>query len=257
VKRNRIAVLLLAGCALSALAGCGSAPGPGVRHEAMVPFSPAERDLFLAAQGDFYRIQRGDLLGVFFIDKDLNQQLKQPEVLVLPDGSASFIGVDRLEVAGRTVVQLDSTLTARYGQSLRDVDLSVVVTKSAGIQVYVLGEVRNPDLYSVPAHGFTVMGAIARAGGFQDGADRGSVTLIRLTPEGYLCREMNLAAIRKGLAFDAALADLRSYDIIYVSRSALGDFAAFSRDVVQALSHYTGLVLDVRAIERGTVLYGR
>lgn len=255
--RSRIIALALAAWGLSAVVGCGSAKGPAISHEAVVPFTEEAKQRFLEAQGSFYRVQRGDILAVFFTDRDLNELLKQPEVIVLPDGSANFRGLDRLEVAGRTIAYVDSVLTAYYGQKFREVDLSVIVAKSVGLQVYVLGEVAHPDLYSVPPNGFTVMGAIARAGGFQDGADRGSVTLIRLTPEGYLCREMDLSAIRKGLVFDPALADLRSYDIIYVSRTVLGDFAAFSRDVVQGLSHYTGLVLDVRAIERGTVLYGR
>lgn len=257
MKRIRIVALLFVALPLAAIAGCGTARGPAISHEAMFPFTEEAKQKFLAAQGSLYRIQCGDLLAVYFTDKALNEEMKQPEVLVLPDGSANFRGVDRLEVAGRSVAYVDSVLTAYYGRTRRDVDLSVIVTKSAGLEVYVLGEVREPNLYGVPPNGFTVLGAIARAGGFRDGADKGSVTLIRLTPEGYLCREMDLSSIRKGLVFDPVMADLRPYDIIYVSRTTLGDFAAFSKDVVLALSYYTGLVLDVRAIESGNVFYGR
>lgn len=250
------ALALALGGALFA-SGCGSSRGPAIRHEALVPFSEGDHKLVSAAQYSPYRIQRGDLLGVFFISEELNEFMKQPEVLVLPDGSASFVGVDRVEVAGRTVTYLDSLLTARYSEKLRVVDLSVTVVKSVGTQVYVLGEVREAGLYNVPQQGFTVLGAITLAGGFQEGADKGSVSLIRLTPEGYLCREIDLSSVRKGRFFDAALVDVRPYDIIFVSRTAIGDFVAFSRDVVRSLGDYTNIIMDARAIESGAVIYGR
>ena len=127
--------------------------------------------------------------------------------------------------------------------------IKVIVNEVAAQQIFVLGEVRQPGAVELPSHGLGVLSAVAMAGGFIDGADKGSVVQIRVAPDGYLCREFDLSSLHEGKSFDPRLMDLQPFDIIYVTRSFMGDLYAFSRDVVGSLTNYTRLILDLRTIQ--------
>ena len=246
-SRSRFRVIRVAlWLSLAVLAGCATAPGPIVNHETVLPLDAAQKAALAKVREQPYRVQRGDELAVYFLHSDT---YKQPGVLVLPDGSANFVGIDRVEIAGHTLAWVDSVLTAGYADKLRDPALSVVVNKTAGLLVYVLGNVKAPGAYNIPSQGLGIVGAIAMAGGYEYGAASGSVALVRVSPDGYLCREMNLGSLQKGERLDAAVFDLQPYDIIFVPRSPIGDFVAFSQEVVGSLARYTGGILDVRQIQ--------
>ena len=123
-------------------------------------------------------------------------------------------------------------------------------------KVYVLGEVERPGGYDHEGPGFNVISAIAAAGGYNTFVATGSVALIRMSPEGYHCREMDLGSISHGYEFDASILDLQPYDIIYVSRSAIGDFAVFSENLLEGLLRFTNLATDIRYLTIQNV-YGR
>ncbi len=235
----------------AALGGCASSRGLVVKREVNLPFNEEQRNSLLTTTAMPYRIQRGDLMSVRFLH---TEAYKQPEVLVLPDGSSNFVGLDRVPVAGLTVDHLDSLLTARYGQIILDPDLSVVIMKSVGRQVYVLGEVKTPGLFNLPTDGMGILGAVAMAGGFSDAAAKGSVVLLRVTPEGYVCREIDLSDLGSGRSIDAAFFDVIPYDVVYVPRSKIGDFALFSRDIATSLLSYTRFVLDMKALSNPSYL---
>jgi protein involved in polysaccharide export with SLBB domain len=248
--------LLVAGCVMLTpvlLGGCASG-NKLLNREMRVPFSAEQREALSGAKTIPYRLQRGDVVSVLFqYEKDLNQF----DVLVLPDGSATFVGLDRVLVAGKTVAEVDSLLTAGYAQQYRDPDLSIVVERITGRPVYVMGEVRNPGLYDVAVEGLGVLGAIAMAGGFQPNAAQGEVVQIRVSPDGYLCRELNLKSMRDTKKVDAQVFDLQPYDIIYVTRDWIGDFAAFSRDVVGSFLQYTQFLLNARYINDPSAIWRR
>jgi protein involved in polysaccharide export with SLBB domain len=225
---------------LMSLGGCASS-GDVVRRETTIQFSDEDRARIATTKAAPYEIQHGD---IFSVSSLVDQELTQNELLVLPDGSASFVGLGPRAVAGQTVTQVEVMLREEYSQSYRDVDLTLVVHKTVGRQVYVLGEVRNPGLYDVSSAGAGIVGAIARAGGFAKWASDGSVVLMRLTSDGYLCRELDLGGLKNGNAFDTAALDLKPFDIIWVSRSRIGNFASFSQDVIGSLNEYTRLILD-------------
>jgi protein involved in polysaccharide export with SLBB domain len=245
-RATRSALALAAAVVLAAaLGGCASSRGLIVKREVTLPFNEEQRQSLQTATAMPYRIQRGDLMSIHFL---YSENYKQPEVTVLPDGSSSFIGLDRVPVAGLTVDQLDSLLTARYSQFIRDPDLTVVVDKSVGRQVYVLGEVKTPGIFNLPVGGAGLLGAVALAGGFTDQAAKGSVVLLRVTPDGYICREVDLAAMASGRNVASALFDLQAYDVVLVPRTAIGDFAVFARDFAASMLSFTRLVFDLRGM---------
>jgi protein involved in polysaccharide export with SLBB domain len=245
-----IRITLAAGI-LGLLAGCGSVSrGPAVKREMAITFTSEQQEAIAAADGKGYLIRRGDILEV----RDLfNEILNQEQVLVLPDGTASFFGLDPVRVAGVALVDVDNLLTTEYAKEFRDPKVSVAVKKLGGTDIYVMGEVRQPGRYEMPREGFSLLAAIAMAGGFEKGADRGSVVMVRVTPTGYLCREIDLSNFEGGLAFDPVVADLQPYDVVYVTRSAIGDFAAFTSGLVTSLLSYTQLAADLKYVVEGNV----
>jgi protein involved in polysaccharide export with SLBB domain len=250
VMRNAISLVLMLG-ALAILAGCGSvATGPAVKREASVAFTAEQRAAMEAIDLRDYVIRRGDVLAV----RDLfNEVLNQDNVLVLPDGSATFFGLPQIRVVNMTLGQLNDLLNREYAKEFRDPKVTAAVRQLGASDVYVLGEVRNPGAYPIPEYGFTAMAAVAKAGGFASGADKGSVVLVRVTEQGYMCRELDLSGFASGKTFDPGVIDIRPYDVIYVSRTAIGDFAAFTTGLVSSLLQYTQLMVDAKYITQGDV----
>jgi hypothetical protein len=79
----------------------------------------------------------------------------------------------------------------------------------------VIGDVRNPGSY-VGLERTTLLGAIARAGGFTDYADRDEVVVVRETDKGSERHTLDIAAILSGKAPDDFV--LKPRDIVWVSR---------------------------------------
>lgn len=247
--RNRIigvALILLLGLAAG---GCGGGAHPVVRSD-FVEFSPEQRQSIDAQSHREYRIQANDILKVAFLNL---ADLTQTGVLVLPDGAINLVGVDRLEVAGLTLAEADSLITAAYAREYKDPQLSVIVAETRGHQVYVLGEVRNPGLVTLPPGGLGVVGAVTLAGGFTaDAAEEGAV-LVRVTPEGYLAQEIDLSGFQTTAFSDLATVNLAPYDIIYVPRSRIGDFAYFTKSVLAGLVSITRIAADINYLSNGTI----
>lgn len=243
-------VLTTCGLALALLVGgCGgSGPRPSTRST-FVEFSPEQKLAIQNQKASEYRIQEGDILRIAFT---YEQNLSQDGVLVLHDGSISLVGVDRVVVAGLTMTQADSVITKAYAKEYREPDLSVLMFKSKGQQVYVLGEVRNPGFYDVPTEGLGIVGAIAMAGGFNENAAADGTALVRITPEGYLCQEVNLGDIGDVSSFELATVQLQAYDVVYVPRSRQGDFMAFSRSVLAGVVNITRIAADIRYLTGGS-----
>ncbi len=232
--------------AVLACAGCAGSNKQVVSRQMLLPFNDEQREALARTEAAPYLLQRGD---VFAVESLADEELRQPGVLVLPDGTASLTHIGNMRVAGLSIGEVEGQINAAYSRQFRDVHLNVVLREVSGRKVYVLGEVKLPGLHDIGREGVGIMGAIAMAGGLTDWASQGSIVVLRLTPEGYFSREFDISSLRKGRAFDAAALDLQPYDIVYVNRSKIGDFAAFTRDVVGSLAQYSRLILDMRVIE--------
>lgn len=241
----RLMMLTAAVATMAALVGCAGS-GSDVLRTAFVEYDAQQQSEYQSAKFGEYRIQEGDELAVVFsyLD-DLNQQ----GVKVLPDGSVTLPGIDRVVVMGRTVSQADSLITSRYAEKYRSPDLSVLVEESVGRMVYVLGEVHHPGLHPVPNGGIGILSAISVAGGFTEDAKKSHTVLVRMDEQGYLCQEIDLTKFHtiEGIALTGV--GLKTYDVVYVPRSKIGDFSYFSKSVLSGLVDMTRIITDVRFID--------
>lgn len=183
-----------------------------------------------------YIIGAGDVLDVVFL---FHSNLNTLDLTVRPDGRISLPYLGDVDAAGRTPAELDSLLTNRFGEVLRDPELSVIVKKPAARRVYVLGEVRAPGAFELRTP-TTVVQAIAHAGGMSKGASPAHVVVLRrVSRTRVIGVEVNVDAILDGRAMEDDLL-LRKYDIVYVPKRPL--YSAM--DFMQAVNEIVRPIKD-------------
>jgi len=239
-----LGVILLA--ATVALTGCGSAGGPAPVRTELVPFTPEQQQQISEVRDAEYRFRCGDQVALDFKFED---SLDRSRLLVLPDGRITLPGgVDPVMARGLTVPELDKALTAAYAIDYRSPELSVMIETLAELHVYVMGYVQHPGAIKVPAGGLSLLQAVAAAGGYHKDADASQTVVMRVTPEGFMLRQIDLSHLEKRGIIDLVAMDLQPYDVIYVPRSAIGDLSYFTSEFVGSLLSYGDLFFDVYTI---------
>lgn len=121
-----------------------------------------------------YTVKPGDLLSIsVWKEPDL-----QGPVLVRPDGAFSFPLVGQVDANGRTVAQLQQTVTDRLKKFISDPVVTVTVQEVKGNKVYVIGQVNKPGEFVVNPR-VNVMQALSMAGGFTAFASLGDIRILR------------------------------------------------------------------------------
>ena len=134
--------------------GCKTSGGPPLTEIAEAINSTLEPEEAVLAPGDQIAVR-------FPFSPTWDQTLQ-----IAPDGSASFMGIGDLHVAGMTIASLRSNLMQAYSYVIENPDLNVALTSIAARRVYVMGEVLEPGEMELRADGrLTLIEALARAGG--------------------------------------------------------------------------------------------
>lgn len=127
-----------------------------------------------SAQDAAYTVKPGDLLTIsVWKEPDL-----QGPVLVRPDGAFSFPLVGQVDANGRSVAQLQQTVTERLRKYISDPVVTVTVQEVKGNKVYVIGQVNKPGEFIVNPR-VNVMQALSMAGGFTAFASLGDIRILR------------------------------------------------------------------------------
>jgi polysaccharide export outer membrane protein len=171
-----------------------------------------------------YVIGVGDRLNVVFF---IHRELSTGGLLVRTDGRVTLPYVGDVMAAGVTPMQLDSTLTYRFSEVLREPNLSVIVQEPAEKVVYVLGQVKKPGGVPCKTTQVSLVQALAVAGGMDRGAKTTHVLVIRRKgPDKIVGIEINVAAITSGYDVQNDIW-LRNYDIVYVPKTRLQSLSEF------------------------------
>lgn len=195
-----VAVLLLGACASRSPAGAGMAALPVA-------------DAVAAAIGrPEYRIGPSDLLSVtVFQIEDL-----QREVRVNNAGQVSLPLIGSIDVAGRTVDQLEQDIAARYAaRFLQDPQVTVFVKEFASQRVTVGGAVNKPGIYPVTSR-LTLLQALALAEGLDEVASTRNVMVFRTVGGTRQFARFDIAAIERGEQADP---ELMGEDVVVVDTS--------------------------------------
>lgn len=155
-----------------------------------------------ATQGSF-RLGAGDVLMVtVWKQPALSMQLP-----VGPDGVMNYPLAGRINVAGRTLDEVEAALVAGLGKELRDVVVTVSLVQVHSYRIYIIGEVLRPGEFVLRAP-VSVIQALAMANGFTPFAKRDHITLIRRDAAGQETRSTfdYAAYLASGASADRMLA---------------------------------------------------
>lgn len=175
-----------------------------------------------------YRLQIGDALAIrSYFDAQLNQ-----EALVRSDGRISAILLGDVVAAGMAPHELAQQMRSRYGKLVGTTDLTVVVVRSANMNVYLNGELRTPSV--LPLDGsLTLLQAVARAGGMLASANTQSVLLIRNRDDGSL--DVHAVDVNKILRNEAPDPYLLARDVVYVPKTQIAQVGQFVEQYINAI----------------------
>lgn len=226
MKRNILAVCLLAGFALPATA----APGD---NEAAIPAASAS--MAAPADGplkeivDDYRIGPSDLLEVsVFQVPELSRTVR-----VNSRGGLTLPLVGEIQAGGLTGQQLEAHIARKLQEKyLQDPQVSVFIKEFVSQRVTVSGEVVKAGVFPISGR-TTLMQAIAMAGGLGKFGDENDVKVFRDRRDGTReVLEYDLEAILQGQAEDPVVT---TSDVIVVGkangRAAFKGFTESVRDI--------------------------
>lgn len=137
-------------------------------------FATAAEEAPPVGLADGYHIGPGDLLDVMvWKNSDLSQRIP-----VRPDGGISLPLLGETAVAGMTVAQLTEELRTRYAKYIADPVLSVSVQQVGSMQIYVIGQVKAPGMFTLNSN-IDVLQALAKAAGLTPFAEGDDIKIFR------------------------------------------------------------------------------
>ena len=188
--------------------------------------------------GTDYKISSLDILQVaVFQVPDLNRTVRVDEA-----GFVSLPLVGQVPVRGKTMLQAQEDITARYGKSyLQSPQVSLSLVKSSQ-RVTVSGAVRSPTVLNLDTP-LTLSMAIAQSGGTNDIANPERVHIARITGERVDDSVFDLKEIQAGQAPNPAL---RGGDIVVVEDSTARLALKEVKDILPLAAISAFFVSDVR-----------
>ena len=163
-----------------------------------------------AAAGSTYRLGPGDVVDIFVWR---NAELTR-EVPVRPDGRISMPLVGELQAAGRTTDELRDDIVERLSAYVQVPEVSVSVAQINSLVVYVLGNVASPGPQVLDRYA-NVLQALSMAGGLNEFANKGDITILRTVGGRQVRIEFDYSEVVEGKHPEMNV-QLRAGDIIYV-----------------------------------------
>jgi polysaccharide export outer membrane protein len=237
---------------LFALVGCGGSKPPVTVHTIQEPASvesagiPVPEPRYLLGPGD---VLRATFVGETALDANIT---------VSPDGRVLLPLLDQpILAAGLTLEELQGAVQDSLARYLVDPQIFLHLTELGSQHVFVLGEVKSPQL--AKSEPLTLAGAIAACGGLTRDGQKKQVIVVRRVPgKDPVVFDVNFSKLLKG---ESLLPDLplQRYDIVIVPKSRvanLRDFvdAAFGNSLV-ALRFGIDAILFENALSRELQLY--
>jgi len=127
-----------------------------------------------AIASDRYLLNAGDVLEISV----WNEETLQKNVVVLPDGMVSFPLAGELAAEGKSVTELQASLTKKLAEFIADPVVTVIVVSVNGNTIHVLGKVLSPGSF-VMSQRLNVMQALSLAGGLSTYAEENNIIVLR------------------------------------------------------------------------------
>jgi polysaccharide biosynthesis/export protein len=153
---------------------CGCATLQRKPENAQEATRPASDEAPQGPKGNDFILGPGDKIVVEVYRQDNLTKTIQVD----PSGKITYPWIGDMEAAGLSISQLKDRIQAGLAKYFVDPQVSVNISSVRSQNVVILGEVKNPGLYSADAS-YTALDVIALAGGFTMNAKSQNVLLIR------------------------------------------------------------------------------
>jgi polysaccharide export outer membrane protein len=192
----------------------------------------------------FYTVGIGDVLSVRLRE---GVKLNEFDATVMSTGTIviSFIEV---KAAGHTIPEIREQAQQELSKYIRDFSVDLIVREWKEKKIFVLGEVERPGVYNFAA-GMSSIQALALAGGYKNTAVLRDMRIIRGNLDNPELIRVNLKATAKGKDTKDVL--LAQNDVIFVPRSAIGDWNAFINLYIRPTLETLSLPLGTAATIQG------
>ena len=155
------------------------------------------------AQQSGYIVKPGDVL-----------EISVWQVLIRPDGAFSFPLVGQVDARGKTVVELNKTVSERLSRYIADAVVTISVQQINGNKIYVLGQVNKPGEFIVNPS-VNVMQALSMAGGMTPFAASNDIIVLRGQGKAQNALPFRYADVVRGRNLDQNI-ELVAGDIVVV-----------------------------------------
>ena len=157
-----------------------------------------------------YTVKPGDTLEIaVWKEPDL-----QRTVLVRPDGAFSFPLVGEVDARGKTVPELNKTVSERLTRYISDAVVTVSVQEIRGNKIFVLGQVNKPGEFIVNPS-VNIMQALSMAGGMTPFAATNDIIVLRGQGSQQKAMAFRYNDVIRGRSLDTNI-ELLSGDIVVV-----------------------------------------
>jgi len=190
----------------------------------------------LGAKGNGFILGPGDKIVVEVYRHDGLAKTIQVD----PSGKINYPWIGDIEAGGLSIPQLRDRIRAGLSKYIIDPQVSVNISSVRSQNVIILGEVRNPGLYSADAS-YTALDVIAMAGGFTLNAKGQNVLLIRggsKKPE-LLALDLKKVFTEQDMTQNVSL---QKGDILYVPATGIEMTARFFDHLQRILAPFAQIV---------------
>ena len=144
-----------------------------------------------------YRLGAGDVLGIF-VDKHPEDSV--PRVAVSPVGQVYYPLMGNVNVAGKTLDQVQEYFTTAISEYIRDPRVTVSLLEAQSAKYGILGDIRDPGV-KIMMRPMRVFDAITSAGGITETGNSKNVTVLRQDPFGNVQNlKVNVKKMMQGKA---------------------------------------------------------
>ena len=157
-----------------------------------------------------YRVGAEDVLEISVWREDA---LKK-EALVRPDGGISYPLIGEVQVAGRTVLEIQEEIAKRLEKFIPDPAVSVAILKIGSQRIYVIGKVNKPGDFPVGRY-VDVLQALSMAGGLTPFADANDIRVMRREGERQVVLPFEYSRVVRGQKLEQNI-QLRAGDVVVV-----------------------------------------
>ncbi len=136
------------------------------------------------------------------------------ELLVRPDGGASYPLIGEVQAAGKTVLEIREEIGKRLEKFIPDPVVSVAILKVGSHRVYVIGKVLKPGDFPVGRY-IDVLQALSMAGGLTPFADANAIRVMRRENGKQILLPFEYNRVVRGDKLDQNI-QLRAGDVVVV-----------------------------------------